>query len=362
MQHRQVSFAHRLLLLLFVGLCLFGRASVTGQQVPGPPADRRSALAAHRGRSESGLIPVRHASSLEKFVLSGPRDYAVVLLLSTASQPGACPLCDYVVRQLMPVARAVKRQNERLAGRGQLQVFFLLADVGAANQREMIAALSRLGVNVLPTLLYVPPGDGGDSAVSSTVPFRFEAPPKGDGLDGRAMAAWLLRLANQAVPTDRRAPPLRITIGGPVYVVPAVRRHWRLCAATLASAVTAALYSGLHRRRYTWLALVLLLYMFVVGGGHGWIINGTPLFMWDGERLVWSMGSTSRMKGPSGPNALAAEGFLEVTKYVVIAALMVALDKLPRRAPRGWSQVAVAAPMLALLTSLLRAVLVDVRQ
>jgi hypothetical protein len=259
--------------------------------------------------------------------------------------------------QIGLVSQLARQANIRFESKGQLPVFFLMVDMDTNNEQEILPWLQRLQISALPALVYVPAGTGSPDA-SQIVRYRPELPPAGDGLDRGAIAKWVMQHANANMQRLGRRPALRISVGGPVYVIPTLRRNWRFVCLLLVMVVLIGWRRKWHQRTTTWLTLVLLLYSFALGGGHGWIIQGTPLFSWEGDRLrLRSNSPGARRRGPAPHDALAAEGFIEVGRYMLIAALMVALDRLPRKIQHASLQLLCALTILLILMYLCSGIL-----
>lgn len=100
--------------------------------------------------------------------------------------------------------------------------------------------------------------------------------------------------------------------------------------------------------------------MFVLGGGHDWIIHGKPLYAWRGTQLQLRSdgnGGDQHRRQQSAPYDVAAEGFVNVGAYVLMAALMLALERVPRKMQSGAAQAGVAGFILCALAVLLQRVL-----
>jgi hypothetical protein len=328
----------------------FGAAAAAAAATTSAATEVVQRLKDLRQNYETGVIPVRRASSLERTVFgSKERPFGVLLFVTATEQESNCGLCAYMRHNLELVARLVKRSNARYEARGQLPVFTLMVDLTSKNQNEFVPWLQKLKIPLLPSVLYIP-ANADIAPDAEYARFRPGPPPAGDGMDRKAFAEWVMRQVNADMQRLGRQPPLRLRVGGPVYVVPTLRRHWLL----VLSLFVAGLYLGWRWRWYqrtgTWLAFVLLLYAFALGGGHGWIIQGTPLFVWDGERIrVRSTNPYARRRGPVPPDALAAEGFIHAARYILTAALMLALDRLPRKTRRSWQYLLCVSVLYGLL-------------
>ncbi|KAK4530656.1 hypothetical protein CCYA_CCYA05G1513 [Cyanidiococcus yangmingshanensis] len=323
-----------------------------------PALESLKRLRSLRQQYETGLIPVKRASNLGSVVFTASeRPYGVVLLFTSTAQEATCGLCLYLRHQVGQISRLVKQANARYESKGQLSVFFLMVDMDASNEKEVLPWLQTLQISTLPALIYVPAGVPSPNA-KQVVRFRPEPPPTGDGLDGSALAGWVLRHTNADMQRLGRRPTLRISMGGPVYVIPALRRNWPLVCLLLCAALLLGWWFKWHQQPVTWFVLTLLMYSFALGGGHGWIIQGTPLFLWEGGRIrLRSNRPGVRRRGPASQDALAAEGFIEAGRYLLIAALMIALDRLPRKIQRSSLQLLCALAMLLLLAYLCKGIL-----
>lgn len=149
---------------------------------------------------------------------------------------------------------------------------------------------------------------------------------------------------------------LQIVRGG--YSIPfveTVRSVMPIIFIIACSCAGLAVATGAYKNPMLWFALVVLVYIFSVGGGHYSWIHNTPLVVVnkDGHFEYIAGGSRSQY---------VAEGFFVSVTCVAISGLVILIQKLPSVLPNKTSQSAAGMAMVTMTASAISALLVLYQQ
>lgn len=264
--------------------------------------------------SQSNLI----SSSVSKFrsyVEVAPRSYNLMVMFSADQK--LCKPCAQMRNQVRTVSSDFKGLGSRNSA--SLPTFFMEVKLSASDQ----AFLGDYGIQHVPIFYFFPAGK------SNSYPKRLDyGSVNSFDLQKLGIHANVLK---QFV-NDRTGSKFRVVRGG--YEIPfvqTVRKLMPYIVTVFGISAIIAIFTGAYKSPMLWFALVVLVYIFSVGGGHYSWIHNTPL------AVVDKNGKTQYIAGGSR-SQYVAEGFFVSVTCVCISGLVIAIQELPKIIPQKAGQ------------------------
>lgn len=312
----KLSFLQWAAISLLVG-CIYHvaeSASPSDQQ-------RLETLTAARKSSSHSLISLS-ISSLRPLIESAPRSYSLIVMFT--ADPALCKPCGAMRKQVQSLSGEYATLPTRRAS--NKPVFFAEVKLSQSDQ-EFLAAY---GIRHVPILYHF--GAGPSKSYPTTL--------SDSSSDSFALQKHGLAInAMKKFVNDRTGSALKVVRGG--YEVPFVQTVRKLkpyIFTLLAIAAAIAIYTGAYKSPMLWFAIVVMVYIFSVGGGHYSWIHNTPLVVVDNN------GRTQYVSG-GNRSQYVAEGFFVSLTCVCISGLVILIQELPSFLPQKSAQGVVGFSM-----------------
>lgn len=294
---------------------------------------RLETLSAARKTSRHSLISLS-VSSLRPLIESTPRSYHLIVMF-TADQ-NLCKPCASMRKQVQKLSEEYSTLPARRAA--AKPVFF--AEVMLSQNDQQF--LSAYGVRHVPIFYHFAPGSSKayPKALSDESSDNFNLQAHGFGVNP------MKKFVN-----DRTGSGLKVVRSG--YEVPFVQTVRKLkpyIFTLVAIAAAIALYTGAYKNPMLWFAVVVMVYIFSVGGGHYSWIHNTPLVVIDNN------GRTQYISG-GNRSQYVAEGFFVSLTCVCISGLVILIQELPSFLPQKSAQSAVGFSMFFMTVCAIAALL-----
>lgn len=299
-------------MLLFTCLCFLANPS----EAVDSDAKRLAQLNALRDSSNNGLISLS-IDSFETVIEAAPRSYAVLVMFS--APPALCQPCPAVSAQLAKVATDYSKLSTNRASSKPL--FFAEVKLSPSNQEF----LAKYSIQHVPILYHFSSGRTSyPQPLHETSPNYYHMQHMGIGANS------IKEFVNQH--TGSRLKVVRAN-----YQIPFVQtvRTWMPVILSIVAALAAiAVYTGAYKNPMLWFGLVVLVYIFSVGGGHYSWIHNVPLAVVNKEGKTEYVASGSRSQ-------YVAEGFFVSATCVSISVLVILIQELPSVMPSKAGQTVV---------------------
>lgn len=292
-----------------------------------------SSLKMDHGAASSNLITF-DIDSFEEYVESAPRSYHIFVLFT--ADPSMCVPCAPMRKQLQQVAMEYENLSQRK--KSSKPTFFAELKISASDQM----LLQKYGIRHVP-LFYV--FQSSSSRIYPTV--LRDGALDNYPLQQRGMGANQLKEFVNA----RVGSKLTVVRGGyPIPFKQKVRDFMPVILMSVALAVVIAIATEAYKNPMVWFGLVVLVYIFSVGGGHFSWIHNTPLAYvnQNGGWQFFANGSRSQY---------VAEGFFVSATCVSISVLVILIQEMPTVIPNkanqaGCGMVMITMTMMAITTLL----------
>lgn len=294
---------------------------------------RSSKLEALKQSSFSGMISL-DIPTFQEVAEEAPRSYHLVFMIS--ADASICKPCVPVRKQLDKLSKEYQRLPQRK--KSSKPVFFAELKVTAQNQQF----LAQYGIRQVPILYALRAGTTRSfpKDLGAETPDSYSFQHAGGGLN------QLKEFINA-----RTGSRFAIVRGG--YQIPfvqTVKMYMPLIVIIVGLSIAVAIASEAYRSPMFWFALVMLVYIFSVGGGHYSWIHNTPLAVVNKEGAYEYIASGSRSQ-------YVAEGFFVSATCVTISVLVILIQELPSVIPNKSAQNLVGSAMVMMtilaITSLL---------
>jgi len=264
-----------------------------------------------------------------------PRSYSMFVLFTADSS--LCRPCGVVRAQLEKVVKEYYRVPERQ--RSSKPVYFAELKISPSDQEF----LQQYDIKHVPLLYYFASGKSQrfPSGLRMSSPDNFNIEESGFGPN------QLKEFVN-----SRSGSRMNVVRGG--YQIPfvqPVRAFMPIILGSVFFFASVAVTTGLYKKPMTWYALVVLVYIFSVGGGHfSWITNA-PLVVVNRDGAYEFIAGGSRSQ-------YVAEGFFVSATCVGISVLAILIQELPKVLPQKGAQTIVGLGMVAMMITFIVALLI----
>lgn len=319
--------------VLFALLAVYHVTFPTGCAAAASDADRLAELQA-KSKSGRGNVIKAPVSSLRSYLEAAPRSYNLVVMFT--ADANVCQPCKKVSDQFRIVSSDYNSANAR--SKSANPTFFLEVILSSSEQ----AFLSAYRIQAIPIIYQFGAGKSKSypRPLSDTSPDSFNLAQV--GYHANAIKAFV---------NDRTGSRMHVVRGG--YEIPFVQTVRKLKPYIIVCAAIATLICGLtgaYKNPMLWFGLVVLVYIFSVGGGHYSWIHNTPLVVVDkGGRMQYIAGGSR--------SQYVAEGFFVSFTCVCISGLVIAIQELPSYLPSKSGQTAVGSMMFFLTVGAIGALL-----
>lgn len=299
------------------------------------PSDqqRLETLSAARKTSRHSLVSLS-VSSLRPLIENAPRSYSLIVVF-TADQ-NLCKPCAAMRKQVQGLSEEFSTLPAR---RTSSKPVFFAEVLLSQNDQQFLAAY---GLRHVPILYHFAPGASKSypTSLSDSSPDNFDIQRNGIGINS------MRKFVN-----DRTGSSLKVVRGG--YEVPFVQtvrklKPYIIILVTIAAAI--ALITGAYKNPMLWFAIVVMVYIFSVGGGHYSWIHNTPFVVVDNN------GRTQYISG-GNRSQYVAEGFFVSLTCVCISGLVILIQELPTFIPQKSAQSAVGFSMFLITVCAIGALL-----
>lgn len=283
-----------------------------------PDAERLSSLKKLTSSNRGGLITTT-PSQFQPYLEDAPRSYNLIVMFS--ADPQLCQPCSSMKEQL----RIVSSEYHSLS-KNKVPTFFFEVKLSQSDSQF----LQYYGVQHVPLLFHF------GSGTTKTYPKRLEeSSPNSYNVQQMGYHSNVIKsFVNQ-----RTGSKLKVTRSG--YEIPfvkTVRQFMPLIFGGVALFSVVAIYTGAFRNPMLWFGIVVLVYIFSVGGGHYSWIHDTPLAVVDKAGRMQYIAGGSRSQ-------YVAEGFFVSFTCVCISGLVIAIQELPSVIPFKGTQTALGMSM-----------------
>ncbi|CAN8072422.1 unnamed protein product [Agarophyton chilense] len=273
-----------------------------------------SKLERMKASSPSGLIKLS-VDDFQQLVETSPRSYSLFVLFSADSN--LCAPCGAITKRLSQITKDYYAlPSSRTSSR---PVFFSIVRVTMEDQ----VFLMRYGLRHVPVFYHFKAGKSRDYPRHISDQSSDNFPIQQIGYSTNAMKEFI---------NSRSGSRLHIVRGN--YQIPFVQTVKDLMPfilLTIAILAAGILATGAYKSPMLWFGIVVLIYIFSVGGGHYSWINNTPLanVNVNGEYEFISGGSRSQY---------VAEGFFVSAMCVSISILVILIQEMPSIIPNKSGQ------------------------
>lgn len=322
------AFSQRTLFLVFIVCSLAGGSTAMSD------SDRVSSLASIRGSRRQGLLPL-DIPSFETFVETAPRSYHLFVMIS--ADEALCKPCAPVRTHLEKLASDY--ENLPRNKQSSKPVFFAELKISGQDQEFLM----KYGVQHVPLFYAFRAGDSQSfpTQLKEDSPNNYVIQKLGVGPNN------LKQFVN-----SRSGSRMTIVRGG--YQIPfvdTVRMFLPIILSIVAMAAGLAVITGAYKSPMLWFGVVVLVYIFSVGGGHYSWIHNTPLAVVNNDGVFEYIASGSRSQ-------YVAEGFFVSVTCVSISVLVILIQELPAVLPNKAGQTIVGSFMVMMTVVAITALLV----
>lgn len=259
-----------------------------------------------------------------KLVESAPRSYSLITLFSADKQ--YCPHCDSVRNQLDRVAN--EYYNNPIQQSKSTHVFFVDVHVQSSDQDFLM----HYNIQKVPLLYHFSHGTkrAFPKQISDHDPDKY---PFEKGIAANIIKKFV---------NDRCRSHMIVRRGGYKIMFKSVMKTVIPILFVIASfGGVFAVYNGSYKNPMLWFTLVMLVYIYSVGGGHYSWIHDTPFLVVDndGRSQYFARGSRSQF---------GAEGFMVSVTCVTISVLIISIQRLPKVVPEKSAQNLVGFVMVSM--------------
>lgn len=302
----EVMHVSKCILFCFLFFCSFKHGD-------GSDSKRLSMLEKVRDRSPSGLIPF----SIEEFqdvVEAAPRSYSLFVMFSADSS--LCQPCAATKRIIAMIAKEYYSLPSSKSS--SKPVFFAVVNIKTTDQQFLM----RYGLRHVPVIYHF--GSG-----------KYKKHPKQleeGSADNYQLRAGLSANTLREFINSRCGSRLRVVRGN--YQIPfveTVHMFMPFILFGLLAVSAVVVYTGAYKSPLLWFAVVMLIYIFSVGGGHYSWIHKTPLAVVNEHGMTEYIARGSRSQ-------YVAEGFFVSATCVSISILVILVQELPSVIPSKHGQ------------------------
>ncbi|PXF48881.1 putative dolichyl-diphosphooligosaccharide--protein glycosyltransferase subunit 3 [Gracilariopsis chorda] len=296
------------ILLCFLFICSFKHGA-------GSDSKRLAQLERRRDRSPSGLIPF-NIEEFQDVVEAAPRSYSLFVMFSADSS--LCQPCASTKRIIGMIAKEYYALPSSKSS--SKPVFFAVVNVKTTDQEFLI----RYGLRHVPVFYHF------GRSKSKTYPKQLDE----RSADNYPVQAGLGANTLREFINSRCGSRLRVVRGN--YQIPfveTVRMFKPFILFGVLAIAAVVVFTGAYKSPMLWFAVVMLIYIFSVGGGHYSWIHNSPL------AVVNQHGVTEYIAGGSR-SQYVAEGFFVSATCVSISILVILVQELPSVIPNKHGQTA----------------------
>lgn len=254
-------------------------------------------------------------ATFEEYIENAARPYNVLVFFT--ADPSMCRPCAQVRKQIEGIAREYKTLSE--AKKSSKPTFFAEVKISPSDQ----AFLRKYQIQHVPIIylfrastsrMYPTPLSENSNDFYPIQQFGLAANPLKEFMNTRTGSRFTVVRGGYQIP-----------------FVGSVRAAMPLIMSMAIMATTAAITTGAYKSPMLWFGLVVLVYIFSVGGGHYSWIHDVPLAVVNKDGVWEYVASGSRSQ-------YGAEGFFVSATCVSISALVILIQEMPSFIPHKSSQ------------------------
>lgn len=286
-------------------------------------------------RSSSSSVIKLSIDSFEKFIESAPRSYTVMVMFN--AEPSMCRPCGPMLTQLEKVAK----EYESLPPKRKSPKPLFFADLKISPSDQQF--LAKYGIRHVPILYSFRAGTS-----------RMFPTSLGDNSPDSYPLQQVGIAANQIKDFVNARTASRLTLVRGGYQIPfvqPVRQFMPLIILVVGLSALFCVVTGAYKSPMLWFGLVMLVYIFSVGGGHYSWIHNQPLVVVNKDGITEYVADGSRSQ-------YVAEGFFVSATCVSISVLVILIQELPLVVPNKSGQTICGMGMIMMtlvaIVSLLR--------
>lgn len=297
-------------------------------------AERSAKLESLQRSSYSGMLSL-DIPTFRSLSEGAPRSYHFLFMLS--ADASLCEPCGPMRKQLEKVAKEYQSLAPRK--KSSKPLFFVEVLVSPQNQDF----IKEYGIRHVPVIYMLRAGSSRSfpKEIGGPDPDSYPIQEAGIGLNrikdfinGRAGSRFAIARGSYQIP-----------------FVQTVKMYMPLILTVVGMSIVLSIVSGAYKSPMFWFGLVVLVYIFSVGGGHYSWIHNTPLAVVNKEGMYEFIASGSRSQ-------YVAEGFFVSATCVAISVLVILIQELPSVIPNKSLQTLVGSFMVMLTIFAITALLV----
>lgn len=290
-------------------------------------SSRLSELQSMKRSASSSLLKFT-IDTFEKYIESAPRSY-IIFVIFTADQ-SICKPCGPMRRQIEIIAKDYEKLSDRK--KSSKPVFFAEMKISPNDQKF----LGKYGIRHVPIFYAFRTGSFRTypKAIEDKSPDNY--PIQEVGIQANPMKEFV---------NARTGAKFALVRGG--YQIPfvqTVRAFMPVILMVVGLSALSAVVTGAYKSPMLWFGVVVLVYIFSVGGGHYSWIHNQPLAVVNKDGITEYIASGSRSQ-------YVAEGFFVSATCVSISVLVILIQELPSVIPNKGGQTMVGLGMM-MMTSL----------
>lgn len=275
-----------------------------------------------KSKSSSTRLAKLSISEFRSVIESAPRSYSLFVLFS--AEPSVCQPCSHMRKEFEEVSKGYSSLSSRESAKSP--VFFVEVKLSSSDSDFLTA----YDIRHVPILYYFSSGKS-----SYPKPLADGSPNSFNLAQNGYDANTLKQFVNQ-----RTGAKMHVVRGG--YEIPfvqTVRNGLPYISTALGFGAALAVYTGAYKSPMLWFGVVVIVYIFSVGGGHYSWIHNTPLAVVDKNGHFQYIAGGSRSQ-------YVAEGFFVSFTCVCISGLVILIQELPSVLSQKSAQTAVGMAMV----------------
>lgn len=272
----------------------------------------------HLRQSSSNDIIDLTSQNLDQLIETAPRSYSLFVFFSADEQ--ICPPCKVVKDQLRLLAKQFYSLST--SKRARKPTFFAIVQLSQADQ----VFVGKYSIQRVPIFYHFRAGKSNMFPISLENDSPDNYPFQQLGLASNALKEFI---------NARSGSQMRIVATN--YQIPFVQTvrtfmPWILAFVAFIGAVI--VITGAYKNPMVWFAIIMIIYIFSVGGGHYSWIHNTPLAVVNSEGAMEYVAGGSRSQ-------YVAEGFFVSATCVSISILVILVQELPSVMPNKHGQTVI---------------------
>lgn len=304
-------------------LLLWSVSALCGNLVSGAGDSSRLAELQALKRATPSSVLTFSIDSFEKFVESAPRSYTIIVMFT--AEASMCKPCGPMLQRIEKVAKEYDSLSEKK--KSPKPVFFANLKISPSDQQF----LAKYAIQHVPIFYAFRAGTSRmfPKSLDENSPDNY--PIQQMGIEPNQIKDFV---------NARTASRLSVVRGG--YQIPfvqTVRAFMPLILLIVGLSGLLGVLTGAYKNPMMWFGLVMLVYIFSVGGGHYSWIHNQPLAVVDKNGVLHLIADGSRSQ-------YVAEGFFVSATCVSISVMVILIQELPSVIPYKSGQTVVGMGMI----------------